>query len=291
MGVCRGPSWWIYIFRGKDGGEDPRAPPPLPRYISGPTITSPYLSFDLNRRHPSQWAPSGPLVTGGGAHPPPTDRIWVWRKIQAHRQLVRFGYGENHPPGAPRNTSPSTGEPSRPRRRAPLLSSLRPHPPPNRQLAGCPPGRGLAPHPSGLADRHPTAPPPPRLEGRCRTPSTPPRGEGTPARSRHRASRLARAVTSDRPIAPSPAAHDAPPQSTSQPGAAGPVASRLTIYSPTPVGGGNGQQALKSPKSFPGDALNYVSDPCTIFFPYKVGHPVSPVTQFKGLGQNSPNFT
>jgi hypothetical protein len=215
--------------------------------------------------------------------PPPTGEIWVWRKSPSRRSTQHLAVDWRALPPTPTGTPPLLPAPPsarRPRR-----------PPPNRQLAGCPRGRGLAARPSGLADRHPTAPPPPRLEGRCRTPSTPPRGEGTPARSRHRASRLARAVTSDRPIAPSPAAHDAPPQSTSQPGAAGPVASRLTIYSPTPVGGGNGQQALKSPKSFPGDALNYVSDPCTMFFPYKVGHPVSPVTQFKGLGQNSPNFT
>jgi hypothetical protein len=52
-------------------------------------------------------------------------------------------------------------------------------------------------------------------------------------------------------------------------------------YSPTPFGWGNGEQALKSPENFPGGALNYVSGPCTIFFPYKVGHLLRPVTHFK----------
>lgn len=52
-------------------------------------------------------------------------------------------------------------------------------------------------------------------------------------------------------------------------------------YSPTPVGWGNGEQALMCPKRVPGGALNYVSGPCTIFFPYKVGHLLSPETQFK----------
>jgi hypothetical protein len=223
-------------------------------------------------------APSGPLVIGPGVGRPsrgrpPTGQIWVWRNIWVWRKSSSRCPTQHpaHADGPPPPLLPAPPSASRPRR-----------PPLNRQLAGCP---------SGLADRHPTAPPPPRLEGRCRTPSTPPRGEGTPARSRHRASRLARAVTSDRPIAPSPAAYGAPPQSTSQPGAAGPVASRLTIYSPTPVGWGNGQQALKSPKNLPGDTLNYVTDPCTIVFPYKVGHPLSPVTQFKGLSQNPPVFT
>jgi hypothetical protein len=154
-----------------------------------------------------------------------------------------------------------------------------------------PPGRGLAARPSGLAARHPPLHRRPGWRAAAAHRARRDEGKGTPARSRHRASRLARAVTSDRPIAPSPAAHGAPPQSTSQPGAAGPVASRLTIYSPTPIGWGNGQQALKCTKDFPGDAVNYVRGPCTIFFPYKVGHPVSPVTQFKGLRQNSPDFT
>ena len=52
-------------------------------------------------------------------------------------------------------------------------------------------------------------------------------------------------------------------------------------YSPTPFGWGTGEQALKSPENFPGGALNYVSGPCTIFFPYKVGHLLRPVTHFK----------
>ena len=61
-------------------------------------------------------------------------------------------------------------------------------------------------------------------------------------------------------------------------------------YSPTPVGWGNGEQALKCPKSFPGGALNYVSGPCTIFFPYKVGHLLSPETQFKRTWSKFAHF-
>jgi hypothetical protein len=69
------------------------------------------------------------------------------------------------------------------------------------------------------------------------------------------------------------------------------VASRLTIYSPTPVGWGNAEQALKCPEKFRGGALNYVSGPCTIFSPYQVGHPFGPETQCNGHSQNSPIFT
>jgi len=61
-------------------------------------------------------------------------------------------------------------------------------------------------------------------------------------------------------------------------------------YSPTPFGWGNGEQALKSPKDFPGGALNYVSGPCTIFFPYKVGHLLRPVTPFKRTWSKFPHF-
>lgn len=114
---------------------------------------------------------------------------------------------------------------------------------------------------------------------------------GTPGRSRRRAFRLARGITPGHPTARSPATPGPPPQSTSQPGAAGPVASRLTIYSPPPFGWGNARQALKCTKTFPGALLNYVSGPCTGFFPYKVGHLFGPETPFKGLGGNSADFT
>ncbi|KAJ5465358.1 hypothetical protein N7458_001044 [Penicillium daleae] len=80
---------------------------------------------------------------------------------------------------------------------------------------------------------------------------------GTPGRSRRRAFRLARGITPGHPTPRSPATPGPPPQSTSQPGAAGPVASRLTIYSPTPFGWGNAQQALKCTEIFPGALLNY----------------------------------
>jgi hypothetical protein len=61
-------------------------------------------------------------------------------------------------------------------------------------------------------------------------------------------------------------------------------------YSPTPFGWGNGEQALKSPENFPGGALNYVSGPCTIFFPYKVGHLLRPVTHFKRTWSKFTHF-
>jgi len=58
-------------------------------------------------------------------------------------------------------------------------------------------------------------------------------------------------------------------------GEAGGTTSSYT-YSPTPLGRENGGQPLKCTESFPGDPLNYVSGPCTIFFPYKVGHRFGP---------------
>ncbi|OKP02082.1 hypothetical protein PENSUB_7189 [Penicillium subrubescens] len=72
-----------------------------------------------------------------------------------------------------------------------------------------------------------------------RAPRPPAQGERTPARFHRRASRLAHGVTSGLPTSRAPAASGPPPQSTLQPGAVGPVASRLTIYSPTPFGWGN----------------------------------------------------
>ena len=61
-------------------------------------------------------------------------------------------------------------------------------------------------------------------------------------------------------------------------------------YSPTPFGWGNGEQALKCTKTFPGGALNYASGPCTTFFPYKVGRPLRPVTHFKRTWSKFAHF-
>ena len=79
-----------------------------------------------------------------------------------------------------------------------------------------------------------------------------------------------------------PAVRDPPSWPTFQPGAAGPVASRLSTYSPTPFGGQKCQQALICTKVAGRDILHYGGGPSTAFFPYKVGHPPGPVTQFKG---------
>jgi hypothetical protein len=147
-----------------------------------------------------------------------------------------------------------------------------PHPPshPHRQLASghAPPGA-----PPIWAAR---PAPPPRLEG-CR--------HGGRARRRRRRGNPRTRPPSDLPLGPGRhaclshcpparyAAPDPPPQSTLQPGTAGPVASRLSIYSPTPLGWENGGQPLECTKNFPGDPLNYVSGPCTMFFPIQSGPP------------------
>ncbi|KAI2785604.1 hypothetical protein POX_u09935 [Penicillium oxalicum] len=78
-----------------------------------------------------------------------------------------------------------------------------------------------------------------------------------------------------------PAVRDPPSWPTFQPGAAGPVASRLSTYSPTPFGGQKCQQALICTKVAGRDILHYGGGPSTAFFPYKVGHPPGPVTHFK----------
>lgn len=171
---------------------------------------------------------------------------------------------------APRTLLRLRGLPACPRR-----------PSPHRQLAGAS-GVGLRRRPAGLAGRRPPLLRLPRLEG-CppATETAGTRGGGISARSHRRASRLARGVTSGPLTSHAPAASGSPPQSTLQPGAGDPVASRLTTYSPTPFGWGNGEQAVKCPESFLGGVLNYVGGPCTAFFPYKVGRPLRPVLHFK----------
>ena len=146
-----------------------------------------------------------------------------------------------------------------------------------------PPATGQRPRPPGTAHlgcpTGTTAPPPPRLEGyrhggrerrherrgnpRTRPPSGRPLGPGRHACLSH--------CPPARYAAPGP-----PPQSTPRPGTAGPVASRLSIYSPTPLGGGNGGHPVKCTKSCPGGPLNHVGGPCTTFYPYKVGHRFGP---------------
>ena len=156
-------------------------------------------------------------------------------------------------------------------------------PRPRNQLASPGSARGHAPQghrPSGLPDRR-------------RRPAAAPAGglpplHGGRARRRRRRGNPRTRPPSDLPLGPGRhaclshgpparyAAPDPPPQSTLQPGTAGPVASRLSMYSPTPLGWENGGQPLECIKNFPGDPLNYVSGPCTIFFPYKVGHRFGP---------------
>ena len=171
----------------------------------------------------------------------------------------------------PRNqlASPGSARGHAPRR------PIRPPTPAGNWPAATPP-RGTA-HlgcPTGTA-----APPPPRLEG-CR--------HGGRARRRQRRGNPRTRPPSGLPLGPGRhaclphcpparyAAPDPPPQSTPQPGTAGPVASRLSVYSPAPLGRENGGQPLKCTESFPGDPLNYVSGPCAIFFPHKVGHRFGP---------------
>jgi hypothetical protein len=161
------------------------------------------------------------------------------------------------PPSSP----PAPGAPSTP---TPPATGQRPRPPGTARL-GCPTGTA--------------APPPPRLEG-CR--------HGGRERRRERRGNPRTWPPSGLPLGPGrhacwshcpPARHaapDPPPQSTFQPGTAGPVASRLSIYSPTPLGWENGGQPLKCTEDFPGDPVNYVSGPCTIFSPYEVGRLFGP---------------
>ena len=168
----------------------------------------------------------------------------------------------------PRNqlASPGSARGHAPRR------PIRPPTPAGNWPAATPP-RGTA-HlgcPTGTA-----APPPPRLEG-CR--------HGGRARRRQRRGNPRTRPPSGLPLGPGRhaclfhcpparyAAPDPPPQSTPQPGTAGPVASRLSVYSPAPLGRENGGQPLKCTESFPGDPLNYVSGPCAIFFPMQSGPP------------------
>lgn len=209
-------------------------------------------------------------------------KIWVCPEIRLGRKQPRAYRGLASPIGALRGPCrgmrvrvppPGSVAARRPRRRLANWGSAR----------GCAarPPTGNWPAPRGprhrtahlgwlAGSRRPTA-----AAGRERRHG----GRGTPARRRRRASRLARGVTPGLPTAHSPAAPGPPPQSTlqPQPGAAGPAASRLAMYSPTPFGWGFCRQPLTCTKDFPGAALSHVSGPCTIFFsPYNVGHPVSP---------------
>jgi hypothetical protein len=173
-----------------------------------------------------------------------------------------------------------------------LLRLPAPHPPPP------PPATGQRPRPRGTARLGCTtgtaAPPPPRLEG-CR--------HGGRERRRERRGNPRTRPPSGLPLGPGrhacwshcpPARHaapDPPPQSTFQPGTAGPVASRLSIYSPTPLGWENGGQPLKWTEDFPGDPLNYVSGPCTIFSPYKVGRLFGPEVDIERTWSKFGPFT
>jgi hypothetical protein len=172
-----------------------------------------------------------------------------------------------------RKPLPVNSCPSRPRPPAPVADSVAvdwrvPSPTPRR-----PPSSGLARlqlatgRPPG--DLRPIAAPAGRAA--ATQPGRPHEGKRDARALPPWAFRLARAVMPGHPPAHPPAAPGAPPQSASQPGAAGPVASRLTIYSPTPLGPEKAQQALKSPKTFPGDAVYYVRGTCTVSFPYQVG--------------------
>ena len=198
---------------------------------------------------------------------PPTGRFRVCPKPPG----IRVRVPPSGPWPRPRNqlASPGSARGHGPRR------PIRPPTPAGNWPAATPP-RGTA-HlgcPTGTA-----APPPPRLEG-CR--------HGGRARRRQRRGNPRTRPPSGLPLGPGRhaclshcpparyAARDPPPQSTPQPGTAGPVASRLSIYSPAPLGRENGGQPLKCTESFPGDPLNHVSGPCAIFFPHKVGHRFGP---------------
>jgi hypothetical protein len=166
----------------------------------------------------------------------------------------------------------------------------------NRRLSqpGRQPARSRAPRrrPSGLADRLPPVPPPPRLEDGGHAPRPPARGEKAPTRYHRRASRLARGVTSGDLPAHSPAAPGSPPQITPQPDAAGPVASRLTTYSPTPFGRGFCQHAFKCPKkvSWGGPQLWKWSVQDFSFSHTKWATPLVPEWPVRGLGSKLANW-
>jgi hypothetical protein len=256
----------------------------------------------------NQLASFGCVEKFGGVEKWPTVnwRVWVCRKRPPAPPRPGPGLGLGLPAPVLAPTGQFSGVSQVPRRR---LASLAAHnippplppptpppgprprrPSPHRQLAGAPGGLAAAPQ-GWLAGSHrPSGRRGSRVARRAPRPRPPARGEGTPARSHRRASRLARGVTSGLPTSHAPAASGPPPQSALQPGAVGPVASRLTIYSPTPFGWGNGEQALKSPEDFPGGAPNYVSGLCATFFPYKVGHLLRPVTHFKRTWSKFAHF-
>jgi hypothetical protein len=308
--------WWC-------GGGYP--PPQVPGYISGPEV-DPHCRATARApgaprcpaRPASPWLPHGRHrggAPGGGwaAPAPPTNwralgvsNLWVCRKRPPAPSRPGPGLGLGLPAPVLAPTGQFSGVSLVPRRR---LASLAAHdippplppptpppgprprrPSPHRQLAGAPGALAAAPQ-GWLAGSHrPSGHRGSRVARRAPRPRPPARGEGTPARSHRRASRLARGVTSGLPTSHAPAASGPPPQLALQPGAVGPVASRLTIYSPTPFGWGNGEQALKSPEDFPGGALNYVSGLCATFFPYKVGHLLRPVTHFKRTWSKFAHF-
>jgi hypothetical protein len=256
----------------------------------------------------NQLASFGCVEKFGGVEKWPTVnwRVWVCRKRPPAPPRPGPGLGLGLPAPVLAPTGQFSGVSQVPRRR---LASLAAHnippplppptpppgprprrPSPHRQLAGAPGALAAAPQ-GWLAGSHrPSGHRGSRVARRAPRPRPPARGEGTPARSHRRASRLARGVTSGLPTSHAPAASGPPPQSALQPGAVGPVASRLTIYSPTPFGWGNGEQALKSPEDFPGGAPNYVSGLCATFFPYKVGHLLRPVTHFKRTWSKFAHF-
>ena len=211
-------------------------------------------------------------------------RVWVCRKPPPAPPRPALGLGLGGP--APRCPPPGQfravcKSPPPPTPCHPLSPTRAAHLPTGNWPV--PPGpRGPRRRPAGLAGRLPTAPPAAAARGS----SAAHRDRRHKGRGPQHASTVGPpawpvASPSGPPASHAPAASGPPPQSTLQPGAVGPVASRLTIYSPTPVGWGNGEQALMCPKRVPGGALNYVSGPCRVFVPYKVGRLLSPETQFK----------
>jgi len=276
-----GPSWSRYISGQGTGRTPSRLGPILPDiYLcswpppAGSTPRPPHAPARL----PGRRATARGLR---GRGPPP----------RTHRQRVSLGCVQTNPTNWPirvcpkrpgiRVRVPPSGPWPRPRNQLASPGSARGHAPrrpirpptPAGNWPAATPPRGTA-HlgcPTGTA-----APPPPRLEG-CR--------HGGRARRRQRRGNPRTRPPSGLPLGPGRhaclfhcpparyAAPDPPPQSTPQPGTAGPVASRLSVYSPAPLGRENGGQPLKCTESFPGDPLNYVSGPCAIFFPMQSGPP------------------
>ena len=116
---------------------------------------------------------------------------------------------------------PSTGESRRPRHTTlspPAHASARPpRPSLHRQLAGALGGLAAAPQDWLAGSHRPSGRRGSRVARRAPRPTPPARGEGTPARSHRRASRLARGVTSGLPTSHVPAASGPPPRSVDPP--------------------------------------------------------------------------